>query len=233
MDCARKIRFEPVPQTHSQTRRLLREILLASHAQKGLEWLRDSGVETALVSDVEAGAPARVGRVPSRLRVRLLAWLAGAEAKELLRTLRFGGQFSSDLYRLFEHHPIDLRVDPNHDGQVRKLLGRLSKSEIEDLLSVRRAEAEALGESDRSDRIVSSLEQLSRAFERVRDQRLRRERRAQLAISGAQIMQILRCEPGPIVGRAMRHLERTVELDPEANTRERLIAEIERWRDTQ
>ncbi|MBW2389816.1 MAG: hypothetical protein JRG89_15490 [Deltaproteobacteria bacterium] len=162
-----------------------------------------------------------------------MAWLLGADAKSLLRTLHFGGQFSSDLYRMFEHHPIDGCVAPNHDGEVRKLLGRLSENEIDDLVIVRRAEACVLRESDQpveADRITIALEKLSEAFARVREKQRLRERRTRLAISGAEIMQALGCEPGPVVGRAIRHLERSVEADPESNTPESLLAELERWR---
>ncbi len=234
LDCARKTRFEVTPHTRSRMRRLLREILLSPHPRAGLGLLRDSGAETALVSGVRACAPTLVSRVPPQLRVRLLAWLLGADAKSLLRTLHFGGQFSADVYRLLEHHPIEGCVAPKHDGEVRKLLRRLSQSEIEDLLIVRHAEAERLRDTDQSleaDRIALALERLTQAFARVREKQRLRERRAQLAISGAEIMQILGCEPGPVVGRAIRHLERCVEAKPESNSPDALLAELDRWWD--
>jgi hypothetical protein len=255
LDRARKTRFEVTPQTQSRMRRLLRETLLAPRPSRGLELLRDSGVESALAGGVRKTAPDLVDRVPAQLRVRLLAWLLDADAKKLLRTLHFGGQFSSDLYRLFDHHPIDACAAADHhgevhhgevhhgevhhgevhDGEVRKLLGRLSANDVEDLLIVRRAEARVLCDADQTaaaDRITVGLEQLNEAFARVREQRRLRERRSQLAISGADVMRALGCEPGPHVGRAIHHLERIVETDPGANTRERLLTELERWRDT-
>lgn len=234
LDRARKTRFEVTAREHPRLRRLLRETLLAPHASAGLAFLRDSGAEAVLVSGVRAEASALVARVPPELRLRLGAWLLGADAKGLLRALRFGSQLSAELYRLFDHHPIDQCVAPSHDTQVRKLLGRLSQAEIADLLALRRAEAEVLRETDQpaeADRVLLGLERMLEAFVRVREQQRRRERRARLAISGAQVMQLLGCEPGPVVGRAIRFLERAIEANPDINTPEALSAELDRWRD--
>ncbi len=222
------------PSQIAQARRLLRETLLAPNVDAGLAFLRDSGALTALVSGVGADAPARVARVPAELRPRLAAWLLDADAKELLRRLRFGGEFSSNLYHLLAHHPIDECVRPGNTADARKLLGHLSSVDITDLLELRRAEAAVLRETNsqaESDRILVALQRVNDDLEHARQQQRQREQRTRLAISSAEIMQALSCEPGPIVGRAIRFLEQTVAANPDANTPETLRAELDHWRD--
>ncbi len=219
-----------------QLRRLLRDTLLAPHVDAGLAFLRDSGAQSALVSGVAAEAPALVARVPAELRPRLAAWLLGADAKELLRKLRFGGQYSSEFYRLLEHHPIDACVGPDGTSTAHKRLGRMSSEDIADLSTLRRAEALVLrekGQRDESDRIMLALQRVCDGLEQLRQKRRQRERRAQLAISTGEIMQALSCEPGPLVGRAIHFLETMVAANPDANTAETLRAELDCWQDTQ
>jgi tRNA nucleotidyltransferase (CCA-adding enzyme) len=53
--------------------------------------------------------------------------------------------------------------------------------------------------------------------------------RAELALSGADVMECLGVGPGPRVGAALRHLLERVLEDPSENTPERLRERLRAW----
>ena len=53
--------------------------------------------------------------------------------------------------------------------------------------------------------------------------------RAELALSGAEVMAALGVGPGPRVGAALRHLLERVLEDPTENTPERLRERLREW----
>lgn len=232
LDAARKHSIEAMPGHPPAQRQRLRELLLAPGVRAGLSFLRDSGAEAALVPGVRPDAAAIVAGVPAELRIRFCAWLQGASAKGLLRGLRFGGEFSSDLYRLLEYHPIDQWVAPGRGARLRRMLKRLSQSEIADLLLLRRAEARVLLESTRpedAEALLHRLDRLEQRLAQARKQEHRLRGRTPLSISGREIMQILASGPGPEIGRAIRFLERTIADDPGANSKESLSRALKHW----
>ena len=50
-----------------------------------------------------------------------------------------------------------------------------------------------------------------------------------LALNGKQVLEILQCKPGPIVGKVMAYLVDSVISDPSLNTHYGLIGLIERY----
>ncbi len=99
------------------------------------------------------------------------------------------------------------------------------------LLALRRAELLHVGPA-RSPQAAVELERVSEleaAFERVRRAGRLALQRQDLAIDGERVMRILGCEPGPIVGRALRHLTDRVIEDPSCNTPEALHTLLEAW----
>ncbi|MFT5696167.1 MAG: tRNA nucleotidyltransferase/poly(A) polymerase [Myxococcota bacterium] len=222
------------PFERPRMRYALREVLLASNVEPALTWLRESGSEAALVTGVRPNAAALVARLPADAHLRICAWMIDAEARSLMRTLRFGSEFASEIYRTLELHPIDACVNPNNESAVRKLLGRVPADDLANLLTLRRAEAEVLGfAGDRAgaEQAKRGIERIEEAFATARAKASEQQRRTQLAISGAQIMQTLSCPPGPMIGRAMRFLEHKVAAQPEINTLDALRAELDTWRD--
>jgi hypothetical protein len=236
LDAARKRPIQAAPgSATSHRRRTLREMLLAPGVRAGLTFLRDSGAEQALAPGVRQDAAAIAAGVPAEPRIRFCAWLQGASARDLLRDLHFGGEFSSGLHRLLEVHPIDEWVAPDRGARLRRLLKRLSQAEIADLLLLRRAEALVLRESTRpeeSDLLLRRLEQIEQRLVQLREQQRRRRERTPLSISGGEIMRILACPPGPEIGRAIRFLEGTIADDPGTNTPEALSRALEHWQST-
>jgi len=216
-----------------RARNLIREILTAPHVGNALSWLRDTGAQELLVRGVRHEAPGIVQRLPDGLFLRMCAWLDGADARSFLRDLHFGGEFSSNLYRFAALHPIDTNLDPSHDVAVNRLLKSVSQSQISDLVALREAavaELRETGQIEDAEQIALRLKELNEAFTRVRRKRLERKRRAELALSGDRVMELLGCEPGPVIGKAIRYLEQCVANDPSTNNAETLATRLEDFR---
>lgn len=233
LDLARSLTADAVSRDRQpRMRALIRDLFGGPHVRAGLEWLRASGYEQALIVGVRDGAAALVESLPNRFPLRMFAWLIGTEPKPFLRDLRFGGEFSSTLYRLSAHHPIEQLLDPTHDPSINKLLRNLSSEERADLCAVRHAEIEDLrarGHSTQADKIAQGLYTLNLGFERIRAKKREREARAELALSGREVMEHLGCEPGPFVGSAIRFLEQCVEQNSSANTSQSLTHLLDQY----
>jgi tRNA nucleotidyltransferase/poly(A) polymerase len=93
---------------------------------------------------------------------------------------------------------------------------------------------------------LAEAEQLSGGYEKVSEEEIKRfgdGLRTQLgrisafsvrelALGGDEVMKILQIEPGPQVGRILKHLFDAVQVDPDLNTREHLIRIVaEKYRD--
>lgn len=234
MAFARTTKLDAAAREHRpRMRALIRDLLQGPNVREGLEWLSATGFEQALVTGVRPDAAALVAKLPNRLPLRMNGWLIGANAKSFLRDLRFGGEFSSKVYRFAAHHPIEQYLDPTHDAAINKLLRQLSHQELSDLFALRCAEAELLREANlvtQAAQIALGLEKLNLGIERVRARKREREVRAELALSGRDIMERLGCEPGPIVGQAIRFLEQCVANAPATNTAEELGRRLDEFR---
>ncbi len=214
-----------------RVRHELAATLLAPGAARGLELLRRTGIERDLAPGVAADAPAVVGALPPDLELRLAGWLRGARAAWILRRLRFSHRIVKRVERLLRWHPVELGVEPSRDASVRQHLRRVGEHNASALLALRRAELLHVGPA-RSPQAAVELERVSEleaAFERVRRAGRLALQRQDLAIDGERVMRILGCEPGPIVGRALRHLTDRVIEDPSCNTPEALHTLLEAW----
>jgi tRNA nucleotidyltransferase (CCA-adding enzyme) len=205
--------------------------LLAPGAARGLELLRRTGIEPDLAPGAAADAPAVVAALPSDLQLRLAGWLRGARAASILRRLRFSRRSVQRVEHLLRWHPVELGVAPPRDASVRQRLKRVGERDASALLALRRAEL-LHGEAAHSEQAALELEritELEAAFERVRRAGKLALQRQDLAIDGERVMRILGCEPGPVVGSALRYLTDRVVEDPACNTPEALHALLEAW----
>jgi tRNA nucleotidyltransferase (CCA-adding enzyme) len=209
----------------------LATLLLAPGAARGLELLRRTGIERDLAPGAAADAPALVAALPSDLELRLAGWLRGARAASILRRLRFSRRVVQRVEHLLRWHPVESGVVPSRDASVRQHLKRVGEHNVDGLLALRRAEL-LHADATRGQQAALELERISEleaAFERVRRAGKLALQRQDLAIDGQTVMRILGCEPGPIVGRALRHLTDRVVEDPSCNTPEALHALLEAW----
>ncbi len=224
-------------------RRELTRLLLGPHCERGLNFLRDTGVEAALIADVRQGAAKLVASLPRQLPIRMTAWLDGTRARQLLRRGRFGFNFSQEIYALLEHSPIDESVSTANGAAVSRLIDQLGEESLADLFLLRESQIEILSQqsaagtgvmndSERDIQVKTAraqVEEMKAALERARARRDRARIRSQLALSGREVIEILACGEGPVVGRALNYLADVVCQHPEANTPETLRAQLEGW----
>jgi len=209
----------------------LTAMLLAPGAARGLELLRRTGIERDLAPGAAPDAPTVVAALPLDLELRLAAWLRGARATSILRRLRFSRRTVQQVERLLRWHPVERGVVPSWDPSVRQHLKRVGERNAGALLALRRAELLHGGAAQGAQAALelASVSELEAAWERVRRAGKLALRRQDLAIDGQQVMRILGCKPGPVVGRALRHLTDRVVEDPSCNTPEALQALLEAW----
>jgi len=229
---------QALPGATATLRGELRRILLGPGVRPALEYLRASGIEAHLVSDVREDAARVVASLPAELPIRLVAWLRDAGARNFLRRVGFGVQFSQEIYRLLDLHPIDRRFSPNRQVALSRLLKRLSPGDLALLFELREAEIAALEKSQEASLIAIRIEEerasvtrMQEALERARGRSTRAGDHPSLALSGREVMKALGCGPGPEIGRALSHLAGIVALDPTANDRDTLLAELEAWKE--
>lgn len=146
--------------------------------------------------------------------------IVGAEqAVKILDRFRFPRRFQEKTITLIRNHMFS--TDPMiTDAALRRLVTRVGKENIRDLLELRRADIIATGRDYHraweSFSLFSSRVEALLAEERVFTLR-------DLAIDGHDIMEALKIPPGPRVGEAQRELFQWVLEDPGRNSKERLL----------
>jgi len=210
----------------------LERLLLAPRAGRGISLLRHSTLEAALLPGVRADAAALVQLLPADLELRLAAWLRGAGSGALARW-RFPKNRARNTERLLALHPVDRW--PSADSAMRRLRKRAgSEANLARLFTLREAELQLAEEQ------LQSAAEIARAREKLAALRaaLKRTRghaisAAALALDGRAVMEILGIGPGPMVGRALRHLLECVLEDPAQNQPGALRALLCAWRGAQ
>ena len=203
----------------------LHALLLGPHADRGLAFLRDTGLEELIAESVGADAAALVAALPADLELRLAAWLRGTRAVRILRRLREPRPRVVAVERLLHLHPIDAVAQPEHEAAFRRLVRR-SRPILPGLLALRDAEIAVRGEGAPARERLAALR---RAIERAHVTTVE-SGDAPLALDGSAVMQILACGPGPEVGLALRFLAKAVAADPACNTAEALRERLLAWR---
>lgn len=214
-----------------RVRHELSRLLLARGAGAGLALLRSSGLEADLAPGAAVDAAQVVPALPVRLEIRLAGWLRGARSTRILRRLRFPRRSVDLVERLLRWHPVESGVDPRRDASVRRQLRRVGPAYVDELVALRRAELTvgATRERDAARDALAALERFEAAVSRQRQAGSLALQRQDLALDGAEVMEILGLGPGPAVGRALRHLTERVVDDPSVNTPDRLRELLAAW----
>ena len=195
----------------------------------GLALLRRTGIEADLAPGTAEDAVAVVGALPRELELRLAGWLRYTNAEAILRRLRFPRRTTQRVTRLLRHHPIGADVNPKRDDAVRKLIKHLGPEDLDVLCTLRETELATGSDAEASAAELAQLRSVQAAIARVRRSGALALRRFDLAITGRDVMEVLGCGPGRVVGQALRHLTDRVVEDPARNTPEQLRALLERW----
>jgi hypothetical protein len=127
---------------------------------------------------------------------------------------------------------VERRASPQRSAELRKLLRRAGDENLEHLITLSEAELRVAPPKD-AQRAVARKErlvQLRAGLERVRGSGRLALHRSDLALDGREVMHVLRCEPGPLVGEALGYLTERVIEAPECNTPDALRALLAQWR---
>jgi poly(A) polymerase len=213
-------------------RQEVRPLLLAPRAGAGLELLRRTGIEAGLAPGVLPDAARLVDQLPADLPLRLAGWLRGTRAAKILVRLRFSAPLVREVESLLALHPLDGRLTPIRDPELRRLIKRAGDTHLDRLFTLREAELES-GSVDPGEvrEVRERLSLLRAARDRLRSTGEEALRRTSLAIGGSQVMEILEIGPGPLVGRALRYLAQRVEENPGCNTADELRDLLRAWRE--
>ncbi|HEY6866979.1 MAG TPA: HD domain-containing protein [Candidatus Eisenbacteria bacterium] len=151
----------------------------------------------------------------------------GAElADRLLERLRFPLDERARIVHLVREHMFDYRRGWS-DAALRRWLRRVGEDAVADLFDLRIADT--LGNGLRQG-FPAYLEEMRKRIERLlAESRVLRVR--DLAVGGHDVMRVLGIGPGPRVREALEALLEEVLDRPERNTRARLLARLEQWRD--
>jgi tRNA nucleotidyltransferase (CCA-adding enzyme) len=203
----------------------LLRLLAAPAPMPGLALLRRSGLEAVLVPQAREDALRVIAALAPDVTLRLAAWLRDTAAASVLARWRIGRVRRLDVETLLALHPVDERAGGDDAGarRLRKRAG--SETQLERALALREAECAAGGVPDPG-AVRLALAALRERIARTQAQAVAR---AELALSGADVMECLGVGPGPRVGAALRHLLERVLEDPSENTPERLRERLRAW----
>jgi poly(A) polymerase/tRNA nucleotidyltransferase (CCA-adding enzyme) len=139
-------------------------------------------------------------------------------SREILRRLRLPGALVERVCHLVRHHMFNYGPDWK-DSAVRRLVARVGREQIRDLLRLRRADQ--IGRCNRDEPMESLLE-LDRRIDRLlaADSALTL---SDLAVDGTVLMRELALPRGPVVGVLLSRLLEAVIEDPAQNERSRLL----------
>lgn len=148
--------------------------------------------------------------------------------RQILRRLRFDLDTVHRVVHLVRHH-MSLHLDPvMSDAAIRRMLVRVGRENIPDLLELRRADRIASGkkEGDLSAGTIHILEKMKRILQEEQAMGLK-----DLALDGLDVMAVAKVPAGPMVGVILNQLLAEVSEEPSRNYREyleRRIAELVR-----
>lgn len=220
--------IDRLPQA-APARREASRILASSDPERGLAFLRESGVSPALFPGMDPACESQIAHLAPLPALRWAAWLHGSEVQRALVRLRVPPPLARRIERIHRTHPIDRRVESLREVGVRKILGRLDQHEIDGLFVRRRLELAAAPASEETRIRSTRLDEIEARFQEVRSHQERSGHIRSLALDGKAVMTALGAGPGPHVGRALAHLANFVEAEPDANEREALERELADW----
>lgn len=210
-------------------RREVSRILAASAPERGLSFLRESGVSAALFPGMDPAGESIVAQLGPLPALRWAAWLRGSAIQRALVQFRMPLTLARQIEGLDRSHPIDRHIESLREVGVRKILGRLGDEEIDGLFRWRRLELAATAQTQETRTQSERLDEIEAQFEEARSNRQRGGQVRALALGGEAVMATLGAGPGPHVGQALAHLATFIEAHPGSNERSALERELRNW----
>ena len=146
-------------------------------------------------------------------------------AKEIMERLRFSRDEIKKVTALISLHMFDYNEEWS-DAAVRRLIKRTGWDNVYELLALRKADIIAHGVIDNKLDLMTHLEQ---RIDKMRNDSMSIDI-SDLAIDGKKVMELLKIEPGPEVGEALRRVLEFVIDNPELNSEDRLAEIIKQFR---
>jgi hypothetical protein len=111
-----------------------------------------------------------------------------------------------EIEKLLRMHPLDRTTQALAEAGLRRLWQRLGASGVETLMRWRRLELDRMPTSEETRRAEAQLEKLTRRFSEFEARHAAASQVEALGLGGDEIMTLLGCGPGRVVGEALRHL---------------------------
>lgn len=141
-------------------------------------------------------------------------------ADEIMRRLKFSNEEREFVCNLVQHHMAFVRQRSAWTpSAVRRFIRKVGAENMEPLLRLRAADIAGNGIPSRTHEEETS--ELRAKIDAEMSKPLVTKARG-LAVSGKDIMEVLGCKPGPVVGKVLRALEERVLDDPDLNAAARL-----------
>jgi tRNA nucleotidyltransferase (CCA-adding enzyme) len=147
-------------------------------------------------------------------------------AEDIARRLKLSTQEREHLVNLIFNHMFWYSAEWS-DGTVRRFISRVGADAFPDLCALREGDVRARGRNEDPESEIGELKR--RVSEQL--QAAAALNIGDLAVGGADVMRILQCKPGPIVGEVLRRLLEKVLDDAELNQYdklEKLVPEVAR-----
>src|SRR3990167_8875137 len=139
---------------------------------------------------------------------------------EIMSRLKFPKDQAEKIVKLVRYHMFYYNPEEVTESSVRRLLVRIGKENVEDLLKVR--EADRIG-SGRPKAVPYKLRHLKYIIDKVSHDPISVK---MLKVNGQDVIQELASGPGPKIGLVLNSLLAEVLDDPSKNTREHLVERI-------
>jgi poly(A) polymerase/tRNA nucleotidyltransferase (CCA-adding enzyme) len=145
-------------------------------------------------------------------------------AEKILRRLRFSNRVVKSVGHLVAQHMFNYEEQWS-DAAVRRFVARVGEQNIQDILSLRRADQLAtVGERFVSTSLIALEKRIEKVLGKDRIFGLK-----DLAVNGNDLKRELGIPGGPKIGLILRHLLETVLDDPRQNERKRLLMIADRF----
>jgi hypothetical protein len=167
--------------------------------------------------------------LPRDLELRLAGWLRGANVRTALQRLRFSRSTIDRVELLLRYHHADGQTTSMSPAAIARFARRAGVHNLVALIALREAEIETDGDASAAAR--DALQGLRASLASLREFERTASERSQLAISGADVMECLGCQPGPHIGRAIDYLAEHIRLNPTLNSPDALRDLLRDWID--
>lgn len=184
------------------------------HLVKSLENCVDNKLELRLAALLHDISKPRVAKQIKGIRTFYNHELVGArEVRKILRRLKFPNKVVDKVSHYVRHHMFYYNVGEITDAAVRRLIKRIGKENLEDLIKLR--VADRLG-SGCAKGMPHKLKELEVRMKEVQKDPISEK---MLAIKGGDLIKEKIIEPGPDMGKILKSLLDLVLDDPSLNTR--------------